>query len=101
MGGLNCPVCQNHLQEQQRGGISIDTCPQCRGIWLDRGELEKLMGDFRQERPVYGSPAAPRHDYDDDHDDHHRRYSAPHSGQHYGYGKRKKSPLENILEIFD
>jgi Zn-finger nucleic acid-binding protein len=31
------------LRERERSGIEIDTCPQCRGIWLDRGELDKLL----------------------------------------------------------
>ena len=41
---LKCPVCQSALREIDREGVSIDVCPQCRGVWLDRGELEKLSG---------------------------------------------------------
>ena len=43
---VNCPLCTNQiLQPNHRGGIEIDVCPNCRGIWLDRGELDKLMAD--------------------------------------------------------
>jgi Zn-finger nucleic acid-binding protein len=40
---MQCPVCTTGLQITERQGIEIDHCPQCRGIWLDRGELEKLI----------------------------------------------------------
>lgn len=38
-----CPVCNVELKLANRQGVEIDYCPQCRGIWLDRGELEKLI----------------------------------------------------------
>jgi Zn-finger nucleic acid-binding protein len=40
---MQCPVCTTGLQITERQGIDIDYCPQCRGVWLDRGELEKLI----------------------------------------------------------
>lgn len=40
---MQCPVCNVTLQMADRQGIEVDYCPKCRGIWLDRGELEKLM----------------------------------------------------------
>ena len=40
---MNCPVCASGLQPVDRGGIEIDVCPRCRGVWLDRGELDKLI----------------------------------------------------------
>ena len=40
---MQCPVCQLDLQMTERQGIEIDYCPKCRGIWLDRGELDKLI----------------------------------------------------------
>lgn len=41
---MQCPVCKNvHLQMSERQGIEIDYCPQCRGVWLDRGELDKII----------------------------------------------------------
>jgi uncharacterized protein len=40
---MQCPVCATGLQIMERQGIEIDYCPQYRGVWLDRGELEKLV----------------------------------------------------------
>lgn len=41
---MRCPRCETRvLEERERDGIMIDGCPSCRGVWLDRGELEKLM----------------------------------------------------------
>ena len=41
---MKCPVCKNvTLLMSEKSGIEIDYCPECRGIWLDRGELEKIM----------------------------------------------------------
>ena len=45
---MKCPVCSDTpLVMTERQGIEIDYCPQCRGVWLDRGELEKLMEGSR------------------------------------------------------
>lgn len=41
---MQCPVCRSvHLNMSERQGVEIDYCPQCRGVWLDRGELDKLI----------------------------------------------------------
>ncbi len=41
---MRCPVCQNvDLVMSERQGVEIDYCPKCRGVWLDRGELDKLI----------------------------------------------------------
>ncbi|MEZ5101290.1 MAG: zf-TFIIB domain-containing protein [Thermoleophilia bacterium] len=40
---IRCPICEGRLVEVQRSGVLIDACPACRGIWLERGELEKLI----------------------------------------------------------
>jgi Zn-finger nucleic acid-binding protein len=40
---MQCPICRVDLQMSERSGIEIDYCPQCRGIWLDRGELDKIL----------------------------------------------------------
>lgn len=48
-----CPVCKNvELAMSERQGIEIDYCPACRGVWLDRGELDKII-----ERSLGGAPA--------------------------------------------
>ena len=40
---MKCPVCNVDLVMSERSGIEIDYCPQCRGVWLDRGELDKII----------------------------------------------------------
>lgn len=40
---MNCPACNIELKMSERQGIEIDYCPQCRGVWLDRGELDKII----------------------------------------------------------
>ena len=72
-----------------RQGVEIDYCPRCRGVWLDRGELDKLVERSAtwEARPVAPS-AAPYRSHDDDDDDDQRRY-----------GKRRKRGL--LGELFD
>ena len=63
--GMLCPVCRVDLLLADRQGIEIDYCPQCRGIWLDRGELDKIIErnasyeDTRPANPVQGTAPAP------------------------------------------
>lgn len=40
---MNCPTCNTPMLTTDRQGVDVDYCPQCRGIWLDRGELNKIM----------------------------------------------------------
>jgi uncharacterized protein len=40
---MNCPICNITLNLSERQGVEIDYCPQCRGLWLDRGELDKII----------------------------------------------------------
>ncbi|HEY1066041.1 MAG TPA: zf-TFIIB domain-containing protein [Pirellulales bacterium] len=54
-----CPVCNSDLFTAQRQGVEIDHCPRCRGVWLDRGELDKLLSS---------SSAFREHDSDEDSD---------------------------------
>lgn len=56
---MKCPHCENQaLMMSERQGVEIDYCPQCRGVWLDRGELDKLIerSASMQAQP----PAAPQ-----------------------------------------
>jgi Zn-finger nucleic acid-binding protein len=43
MNGLLCPHCRVDLVMSERHGVEIDYCPKCRGVWLDRGELDKIL----------------------------------------------------------
>jgi uncharacterized protein len=49
---MQCPVDGETLVMADRGGVEIDYCPKCRGVWLDRGELDKII-----ERSLGGAPA--------------------------------------------
>jgi uncharacterized protein len=40
---MNCPVCDERMREISKHGVQLDICPSCKGIWLDRGELEKIV----------------------------------------------------------
>ncbi|MFC3716524.1 zf-TFIIB domain-containing protein [Luteimonas soli] len=88
-----CPTCDNvHLSMADRQGIEIDYCPQCRGIWLDRGELDRLIERAEQAAPPM-PPASPQ--YRDDRsrrDDHHRGYKPDY---------RRKKPKSLLGELFD
>lgn len=53
---LTCPKCRESMRSYERGGITIDQCTQCRGIFLDRGELERLID---AETSHYAKPTAP------------------------------------------
>lgn len=80
---MKCPVCKDApLVMTERQGIEIDYCQQCRGVWLDRGELDKLVE--RSGRSAEPAPTAGRGD--------HR-----HPPQQHYYGRRKSW----IAEIFD
>ena len=47
---MNCPVCNVELKMTERQGVEIDYCPNCRGVWLDRGELDKIIDRSAPER---------------------------------------------------
>jgi len=71
----------------EKQGIEIDYCPDCRGIWLDRGELDKIIErSFSSES--YENRAYHKDDYKH-HDEHHN--------SHYKYGRRKNF----LSELFD
>jgi hypothetical protein len=101
---MHCPNDGATLQMTSREGIEIDYCPECRGVWLDRGELDKLI-----ERAAGGShgasiPSQNFHRSDDD--DHHYReqkhYDDRHHNSHYDHDHHKKHKKESFLgDIFD
>ncbi len=58
---MKCPVDGNTLQMSERSGIEIDYCPECRGVWLDRGELDKIIAkSIEADAPSAPAPAAPQ-----------------------------------------
>ena len=90
-GSLKCPVCDVELRIAERQGVEIDYCPQCRGIWLDRGELDKIIE--RTETALSASNPGERREpfyrKRDDHDD------------DYGYPYKKKKRRSFFSDFFD
>jgi Zn-finger nucleic acid-binding protein len=107
---LMCPNDNAAMQTLERGGVQFDMCPTCRGVWLDRGELEKLMesatAEGRASAPQAAAPQPPyppqqaqqpwggHQGYRDDRrpDDRYRR------DDEYKYKKKKR---DSIFDIFD
>jgi len=89
---MRCPRCENIvLEEIDRSGVTVDRCASCRGIWLDRGELEKLLArataELEQPRERYREPQNDRpreHDRSRDYD-----REPPSSPKHYRGHKHK------------
>lgn len=88
---MQCPKCQTTMREREKGDVIIDICPQCRGVWLDAGELEKLSE--REQRY-----------YDDDDDrDRGRGDGREYDRDRYEGHRRpykKKGFLSNLMEGF-
>ncbi len=92
---MKCPSCKDDktLMMTERMGIEIDFCPECRGVWLDRGELDKIIEKSHAEQSVTQSAPSPREKVQEviyrESENKHKDY--------YKH-KRKKSFLE---ELFD
>jgi len=83
---MKCPVDNETLVMTERSGVEIDYCPKCRGVWLDRGELDKIIErSAAAEAPGSGQAGQPRRD-DREHG-------------HTPYRKKKKESL--LGELFD
>lgn len=65
---MKCPNCNATLVMSDRQGIEIDYCPDCRGVWLDRGELDKIIERSNQEMQSFQKKKDRDDDYDDDDD---------------------------------
>ncbi len=97
VAAMACPVCSVPLAMSDRQGIEIDYCPQCRGVWLDRGELDKIIERSTASAPAAAPVAAPAPQAPP---------QAPYPPQGYGqqqhYGhkpyKKHKSWLEDIFD---
>jgi hypothetical protein len=112
---MKCPIDGSELRISERQGIEVDYCPQCRGIWLDRGELDKLLernAQFQSAAPAsregvrYDEPPRPyrdddRRDRDDDrrpYDDDRRSYD-DRDDYRKSKKKRARSFLDDILDF--
>ncbi len=94
---MQCPVDQTTLAMTERQGVEIDYCPKCRGVWLDRGELDKLIEAGGRESESSYRPEPPRqehreqrHSYSDEH-----RYK----DDHYYKKKKKESFLKDLFDF--
>jgi Zn-finger nucleic acid-binding protein len=94
-GGLLCPACRVNLVMSERSGVEIDYCPQCRGVWLDRGELDKILersaaelGGRAASQPVdpRAQQSYKKHDSDE--------YPVYGHGKHY----KKRSFLHDLFD---
>ena len=92
---MNCPVDGTLLSMSERSGVEIDYCPKCRGVWLDRGELDKIIE--RSERDDDDRDDADHGGYDRDRYDR-GRYS---DDRQPVSGKRKKKRGSFLSEMFE
>ncbi|WP_066516664.1 TFIIB-type zinc ribbon-containing protein [Sphingobium cloacae] len=88
VSAMLCPVCHVGLAMTDRQGVEIDYCPQCRGVWLDRGELDKIIERSARETAPAAPVSQPSYRPDRDYRGDGRPYQK----------KRRKSFLE---ELFD
>jgi len=88
---MDCPVCKTtKLVMSERNGIEIDYCPNCRGVWLDRGELDKIIERSLQQPPQQQQQSQQPYP---DHD--HRRYY----DDDYKYKRKKREGF--LGDLFD
>lgn len=99
---MECPVCKTELNLTERSGVEIDYCPKCRGIWLDRGELDKII---EKSTAYYGDQEVRRVDksYDKDRysDDDYYKRKPGYDDDYYKYNKhkRKKNFFEDLFDF--
>jgi uncharacterized protein len=90
---MRCPRCGSVLEERERDGVVVDACIACRGVWLDRGELEKVIIRLRDEiedRSGCACEGAPGGDWPPTLD---RRHSH--------HPRRKRGWVESLSDLFD
>ena len=91
---MNCPVDGTALNMTERQGVEIDYCPRCRGVWLDRGELDKIIDRSTEEEgwaPARTPQSRDRDDWDE-------RDERDERGEHR-HGKKKRSFLSDMFEF--
>jgi Zn-finger nucleic acid-binding protein len=95
MSELVCPKCQSPMRSYERSGVTIDQCTGCRGVFLDRGELERLVdaeGSFYEERGFSREePERRERDYREEH--RHEEYGR----ERHGHGKPRRRKKESFL----
>jgi Zn-finger nucleic acid-binding protein len=94
VAAMQCPVCRVPLAMSDRQGIEIDYCPQCRGVWLDRGELDKIIERSGPAQQAPAAPPPPRQQQPAP------SYQEPRYDQGYG-GKPYKKRKHWLSDLFD
>jgi Zn-finger nucleic acid-binding protein len=93
---MNCPSCNTVLTLTERSGVEIDYCPQCRGVWLDRGELDKILErSAAYEEPRRQKPFTNKHEWREYDDDYRKRYDDDHDK----YPHKRKSFLGELFDF--
>lgn len=95
---MKCPNDDAVLTMSERSGIEIDYCPECRGVWLDRGELDKLIERAAAVAPPAAPPPAAPSSYGRERDERQGHYDQRYA-QPQQYRKKKKEGF--LGELFD
>jgi len=105
---LMCPNCNTSMQEVRRNDVQIDMCPQCRGVWLDRGELEKLLSaareveaEYEREREAWARTPPPQSGHYQPPPQGGHYQPPPQSGHHQGYDRPYRKKKKSMFEMFD
>ncbi len=93
-----CPICKINLVIAERQGVEIDYCPECRGVWLDRGELDKIIDHYNNKEQSRSSDSDVRSS--NRYDNRHNVYRKNDDDDHYRGGHRKKRESW-FSDIFD
>ncbi len=94
---MKCPICpETDLVMTERQGVEIDYCPKCRDIWLDRGELDKIIERSMSASPEPQLHRAPMPDYHG-HEREHSKHDSNHHGHDSHYGRRRSW----LRDLFD
>ncbi len=99
MNELTCPKCHGTMRQYERSGVTVDQCTDCRGIFLDRGELERLADaetSWHSGQAAAPPPPARTAPYERRRDDDDHRYGHSYDRPHYK--KRKRSFLEDLFD---
>ena len=92
---MNCPTCNVDLKMTERQGVEIDYCPQCRGVWLDRGELDKIIERSASEPHIPAAPVRRDDEYEQ------RRYSQEYEDKEAHHRRPKKKSFLGDMFDFD
>lgn len=118
---MNCPACGTSMKVYEKHGVEIDVCPGCRGVWLDRGELEKILevearcgqsepAPYPEERQQLDGHGYGKHGWNDHrgekghgekgHHEHHEGHGRFGHGDHHGTHGRRRSLLGELFGGF-